>query len=114
MLCIDRRLLDIDENYIYVWRNRRLVALTETVVTKMETEIKLPKEVYEELEIKEREEFRKEVKVIFDKKQAMIRFPTVLNEDLSLTEGDKFLLTVDKSFGKVKIICELVKGKTNE
>lgn len=80
----------------------------------MKTEIKLPKEVYEELKIKEREEFRKEVKVIFDKKQAMVRFPTVLTDDLRLNEGDKFLLTVDKSSGTVRIICDLIKGKINE
>jgi len=80
----------------------------------METEIKLPKEVYEELKIKEREEFQKEVKVIFDKKQAMVRFPTVLTDDLRLNEGDKFLLTVDKSSGTVRIICDLIKGKKNE
>lgn len=79
----------------------------------MENEIKLPKEVYEELQIKERKEFQKEVKIIFDKKQAMIRFPTVLIEDLGLMEGDKFLLTLDKSSGKVRIICELIKGKKN-
>lgn len=77
----------------------------------MEIEIKLPKEVYEELKIKEREEFQKEVKVIFDKKQAMVRFPTVLTNDLGLNEGDKFLLTVDKSSGTVRIICDLIKGK---
>jgi len=80
----------------------------------MEIEIKLPKEVYEELKIKEREEFQKEVKVIFDKKQAMVRFPTVLTDDLRLNEGDKFLLTVDKSSGTVRIICDLIKGKKNE
>lgn len=80
----------------------------------MKTEVKLPKEIYEELKIKEREEFRKEVKVIFDKKQAMIRFPTVLTSDLGLKEGDRVLLSVDKSSRKVKIVCELVKGKRNE
>lgn len=79
----------------------------------MKSEVKLPKEVYEELQIKERKEFHKEVKIIFDKKQAMIRFPTVLTGDLGLMEGDKFLLTLDKSAGKVRIICELIEGKKN-
>jgi len=77
-------------------------------------EVKVPKEVYAQLKVTERKRFQKKVKIIFDKKQAMIRFPTVLNDDLSLTEGDEFLLTVDKSFGKVKIICELVKRNKNE
>ena len=83
-------------------------------VNDSQTEVKVPKDVYVQLGVTERKKFQKKVKIIFDKKQAMIRFPTVLNDDLSLTEGDKFLLTVDKSFGKVKIICELVKRKKNE
>ena len=71
-------------------------------------EVKVPMEVYVQLGVTERKKFQKKVKIIFDKKQAAIRFPTVLVEELGLKEGDYGIVTVEKSSGKARIICELV------
>ena len=71
----------------------------------------LPEEIIREVQVGERRGFEKEVNVIFDKKQAMIRFPSALTKDIGLESGDKFLLRVDKESKPIKIICELIKGK---
>jgi predicted transcriptional regulator len=70
----------------------------------MENEVKLPKKVYDRLKIKKRKEFQKKVKIIFDKKQAMVRFPTVLVEELGLKEGTCFFISGKKGHGKSSII----------
>ena len=71
----------------------------------------IPKEIFDELGVKETKPFEKEVKIIFDKKQAMIRFPTVLGQTLNLKEGDRCRLSVDSSAGVDKIVCEIIRKK---
>ena len=78
----------------------------------MEKEVTLPKDILKEVHVKETKDFQKEVKLIFDKKQAMVRFPTVLTSELDLKKGDSMVISVDQtSKQNVKIICELKRKK---
>lgn len=70
----------------------------------------IPKELIDKFGTKRVKEFEKTVNIVFDKKQAMVRFPTVLGEQLNLKKGDKCHLKVDESGRSVKIVCELVRG----
>ncbi|MCK4730408.1 MAG: hypothetical protein KAT28_03755 [Candidatus Aenigmarchaeota archaeon] len=78
----------------------------------MEKEVTLPKDILKEVHVKGTKSFQKEVKLIFDKKQAMVRFPTVLTSELDLKEGDRMVVSIDQSSKQnIKIICELKRKK---
>ena len=77
----------------------------------MEKEVTLPDDVLKEVHVKGKKDFQKEVKIIFDKKQAMVRFPTVLTSELNLKEGDRMVVSIDQSSKQIRIICELKRKK---
>jgi hypothetical protein len=55
---------------------------------------RLPKEIYDQLEVKERQQMKKEIKPIFDKGQVVLRLPTAFNPELNITEKDCFEATL--------------------
>lgn len=75
-------------------------------------ERRLPVEVYADLQVGDRKELEKEVTLIFDKGQALIRFPTNFNLEMGWKKGDKLKVRVEE--GEPRIIqCELVKKKND-
>jgi antitoxin component of MazEF toxin-antitoxin module len=68
--------------------------------------ITIPKEIYEQLKIKERKPIEKEVSLIFDKGQAIIRIPTVFNPLLDLQKGKKVIIKMEDAS---TIVCRVEK-----
>jgi len=71
---------------------------------------KLPKEIYEQLKVRERQQVTKTIKPIFDKGQVIIRLPTDFNPELGIT--DKDLIEANLTNKEPKEIClRILKGK---
>lgn len=71
---------------------------------------KLPKEIYEQLNVKKQKPLKAIVKITFYKNQAVVHFPSVMTSELDLKPKDSFELTVEKSDPPI-IICKLLRGK---
>jgi len=71
-----------------------------------------PEEVLKQVEFKisKPKPIEKTVNIIWDKGQALIRFPTKFNDELGLEKGDKFKLTIDSSKTPPELICRLIKA----
>ena len=71
----------------------------------------IPKEIFNELKIREPRELTGRMGIVFDKRQAMIRLPSVMCETLRLKKGDACNLTIDRAGKNDKVICEILRGE---
>jgi hypothetical protein len=55
---------------------------------------RLPKDLYDQLKIKDRQPLTRCLKPIFDKGQVIIRLPTAFNPELDITEDDRIEVTL--------------------
>lgn len=72
---------------------------------------RLPKEIYEQLEVKERQPLTKILKPISDKGQIVIRLPTSFNPELNITKEERFEATLLIDKGVREIHLRVVKGE---
>jgi hypothetical protein len=54
----------------------------------------ITEDLLEQFKIKKPKAYNPELKVIMDKNQALIRFPTIMTTEYKLTRNDKFILKI--------------------
>lgn len=71
------------------------------------TESTIPKEIIKELELQKPSCPPKEVTIIFDKGQAVVRIPTYFNDVIRIVKGSRFKISLIE--GEPALKLELVK-----
>ena len=74
---------------------------------------RLPKEIYGQLEVRERQQIMKMIKPIFDKKQVVIRLPTDFNPELGITKEDGIEAVIVSNKEPKEIYLRILKGKND-
>lgn len=70
----------------------------------------IPEDILKELQLKKPTSPAKEVRIVFDKGQAVVRIPTYFNQIIGIEEGDKFKVSLIENKGeKPTLKLEVVK-----
>ena len=72
----------------------------------------LPKEIYDQLKVRERQQIAKTIKPIFDKGQVVIRLPTDFNPELGITPNDLLEANLTNKEPK-EIYLRILKGQND-
>ena len=73
----------------------------------------LPKEIYGQLEVRERQPMTKILNPIFDKGQVIIRLPTDFNPTLDITKRDSIEAVMVSNKEPKEIYLRILKGKND-
>jgi hypothetical protein len=72
---------------------------------------RLPKEIYDQLKVKQRQTIAKTVKPIVDKGQIVIRIPTAFNPEINITDKDVVeIVLIDKEPKELSLKIRREKG----